>query len=154
MSEIERRLADAGVVLPELGASAGSYVPYTRAGDLVFLAGQIATQPNGQAYTGRLGENVSVEEGYQFARQCGAKLIAALKHALDGDLSRVVRVLKLNVYVNSTASFMRQPAVGDGASDIFVLAFGEAGRHARAAVGVPSLPAGAPVEADAIVQVR
>jgi enamine deaminase RidA (YjgF/YER057c/UK114 family) len=153
MSDIERKLSEAGVAIPEPGAPAGSYVPYTRAGDLVFLAGQVPTK-NGEPCVGRLGEDVSVEQGYDCARQCGAKLIGALKHALDGDLSRVVRVLKLNVYVNSTPAFTQQPAVGNGASDIFVLAFGDAGRHARAAVSVPALPSGVPVEVDAIVQVR
>lgn len=153
-SEIERRLSDAGVVLPELGSPAGSYVPYTRAGDIVFLAGQVPVKAPGQPYVGRLGEDVSVEEGKRLAGLCGAALLSALRHALGSDLGRVVRVLKLNVYVNSTAAFTQHPAVGNGASDVFVLAFGEAGRHARAAVGVPSLPSGVPVEVDAIVQVR
>jgi len=153
-SEVERRLAAAGIELPNPNAPVANYVPTTRSGNLIFVSGQIPLKAPGQPYVGRLGADVGVEEGARLAALCASTIIAHLKRELDGDLDRVTRVLKVGIFVNSTADFTQQPQVGNGASDLFVLAFGDAGRHARAAVGVTSLPLGVPVEIDAIVEVR
>ncbi|SEN21447.1 RidA family protein [Palleronia pelagia] len=153
MNTIETRLADLGVTLPDAPAPAANYVPYVQVGDLVHVSGQISMQ-DGQMMTGKLGDTVSVEDGARAARACAISLLAQLKAACDGDIDRLVRVVKLTGFVNSTADFTDQPKVINGASDFLVEALGDAGRHARSAVSAGSLPLGVSVEIEAIFQVR
>lgn len=151
MNDIDRKLADLGLTLPAAAAPVAAYVPTVEAGGLLHVSGQLPFR-DGQVITGRLGEGVSLEEGQQAAQACGLMLVAQIKAALD-DLSRVKRVVKLGVFVNSAADFTDQPKVANGASELMVALFGDAGRHARAAVGVAALPLGAAVEVDAVVEV-
>jgi len=153
MNTIETRLADLGVTLPDAPAPAANYVPYVQVGDLVHVSGQISME-DGQMMTGKLGDTVSVEDGARAARACAISLLAQLKAACDGDIDRLVRVVKLTGFVNSTADFTDQPKVINGASDFLVEALGDAGRHARSAVSAGSLPLGVSVEIEAIFQVR
>jgi enamine deaminase RidA (YjgF/YER057c/UK114 family) len=153
-SNVEKRLAEAGLRLPQPNPPVASYVPFTRSGKLVFVSGQVPLDDAGKPVTGRLGADVSIEDAQRHARTCALSILAHLRNAVDGDLDRVTAVLKVGVFVNATADFTAHPQVGNGASELFVLAFGDAGRHARAAVGVASLPAGVPVEVDAVVEVR
>ena len=148
---IDRKLADLGLSLPEAAAPVASYVPIVEAGGLLHLSGQLPFV-DGTLITGRLGDGVSLEDGQAAARACGLMIVAQLKKYL-GDLARVERIVKLGVFVNSTADFSDQPKVANGASDLMVALFGDVGKHARSAVGVPALPLGAAVEIDAIVQV-
>lgn len=154
VSEVERRLERAGIELPKPNPPVANYVPVTRSGNQLFVSGQVPFDAAGKPATGRLGADVSVELGQEYAAQCATSIIAHLRNALEGDLDKVSRVLKLQVFVNSTPEFGQQPLVANGASDRMVLAFGEAGRHARSAVGVASLPFGVPVEVDAVVEIR
>lgn len=149
---IEQNLADKGITLPEAPMPAANYVPFVQTGNLVFISGQISADENG-LITGKLGDGTSVEDGAQAARRCGLALIAQLKSAV-GDLDRVTRVVKLTGFVNSTPDFTDQPKVINGCSDLMVEVFGDAGRHARAAVSAPSLPFGVAVEIEAIFEVR
>ena len=148
---IDRKLADLGLSLPEAAAPVASYVPVVEAAGLLHLSGQLPFV-DGTLVTGRLGDGVSLEDGQAAARACGLMIVAQLKKYL-GDLARVERIVKLGVFVNSAADFTDQPKVANGASDLMVALFGDAGKHARSAVGVPVLPLGAAVEIDAIVQV-
>ena len=150
---ISARLDALGIVLPKPAAPVAAYVPAVEAGGLLHISGQLPFRPDGSLITGRLGEDRDVEAGRAAAERCGVMLLAQMKAAL-GSLDRVVRVVKLGVFVNSTANFTDQPKVANGASELMERVFGEAGRHARAAVGVPALPLGAAVEVDAIVAVR
>ena len=147
---IEDRLSDLGLTLPQAAAPVASYVPAVEAGGLLHISGQLPFR-DGQVVTGRLGAGVSLEEGQEAAKLCGLMLVAQVKAALGGDLSRVRRIVKLGVFVNSASDFTDQPKVANGASELMVALFGDAGRHARSAVGVPVLPLGAAVEVDAIV---
>ena len=149
---IEDKLRAAGIELPVAAAPAANYVPFVMHEGLLHIAGQIPFR-DGQVVRGRLGETMDVEAGRATARLCGLGLIAQMKAAL-GSLDRVERVVKLGVFVNSAADFTDQPQVANGASELMQDVFGEAGRHARAAVGVPALPRGAAVEVDAVFQVR
>jgi len=150
--EIEQKLADLGLTLPEPAAPVAAYVPVVIAGGLAHVSGQLPFI-GGKLVTGRLGEDVSLEDGAAAARACGLMILAQLKAAL-GSLDRVERVVKLGAFVNSAAAFTDQPKVANGASELMAAVFGEAGKHARSAVGVPVLPLGAAVEVDAIVAVR
>jgi len=149
----ETRLRDLGITLPDAPAPAANYVPYVIAGDLVYVSGQISNGPDG-LIMGRLGENMDVAAGAAAAKACALSLIAQLKSACDGDLSRLVQVVKLGGFVNSTADFTDQPKVINGASDFFVDVFGDAGRHARAAVSAAALPLGVAVEIEGIFQIK
>lgn len=150
---IDRKLAELGLALPEAAAPVAAYVPAVAAGGLLHVSGQLPFK-DGALMTGRLGEDRDVAYGTEAAQRCALMLVAQIKKALDGDLSRVQRVVKLGVFVNSTADFTDQPKVANGASELMQALFGEAGRHARSAVGVVALPMGAAVEVDAIVAVR
>ena len=150
-SEIEQRLAALGLALPAPAAPVAAYVPVVVSGGLAHVSGQLPFV-DGKLVTGRLGENVSVEQGTVAAQACGLMILAQLKAAL-GSLARVERVVKLGAFVNSTDEFTDQPKVANGASELMAAVFGEAGKHARSAVGVPALPLGAAVEVDAIVAV-
>ena len=147
---IEARLDKLGITLPEAAAPVASYVPVVEAGGLVHVSGQLPFV-DGKLVTGRLGENVSLEDGTEAARACGLMILAQLKAA--GLLERVERIVKLGAFVNSTPHFTDQPKVANGASELMAEVFGDAGRHARSAVGVPVLPLGAAVEVDAVVAV-
>jgi enamine deaminase RidA (YjgF/YER057c/UK114 family) len=148
---IEARLEQLGIILPVAAAPVAAYVPVVEVGGLVHVSGQLPFV-DGQLVTGRLGETVTQEQGYAAARACGLMLLAQLKAA--GLLERVERVVKLGAFVNSTGTFTDQPKIANGASELMVEVFGDAGRHARSAVGVPVLPLGAAVEVDAIAAVR
>ncbi len=149
---IEQKLAELGVELPQPAAPVASYVPAVETGGMLYISGQLPFI-DGKVVTGRLGENVSLEQGEAAARACGIMLIAQMKAAL-GSLDRVERIVKLGAFISSTPEFTAQPKVANGASDLMVQVFGPAGQHARSAVGVPVLPLGAAVEIDAIVAVR
>lgn len=149
---IENRLAELGIVLPAAAAPVAAYVPVVVAGNLAHVSGQLPFI-DGQLVLGRLGEDVTVERGAAAARACALMILAQLTAAL-GSLDRIERVVKLGAFVNSVASFTDQPKVANGASELMVEVFGEAGRHARSAVGVPVLPLGAAVEVDAIVALK
>lgn len=151
---IEQRLADLGLELPQAAAPVAAYVPAVEVNGLLHVSGQLPFTPEGALIKGRLGEDVDVAAGAEAAKRCGLMLIAQIKAALGGDLGRVERIVKLGAFIASTADFTDQPKVANGASELMVAAFGDAGRHARSAVGVPVLPLGAAVEVDAIVAVR
>ena len=148
----ETKLAELGLTLPAAAAPVATYVPVVIAGGLAYVSGQVSFV-DGALIKGRLGEDVTLDQGIAAAQGCGLMILAQLKAAL-GSLDRVERVVKLGAFINSTADFTDQPKVANGASELMVAVFGEAGKHARAAVGVPSLPLGCAVEVDAIVAVR
>jgi enamine deaminase RidA (YjgF/YER057c/UK114 family) len=149
---VEANLAELGLTIPAAAAPVAAYVPVVIVGGLAYVSGQVSFV-DGVLVKGRLGEDVSLEQGIAAAQGCGLMILAQLKAAL-GSLDRVERVVKLGAFINSTGTFTDQPKVANGASELMVAAFGEAGKHARAAVGVPSLPLGCAVEVDAIVAVR
>lgn len=149
---IENRLAELGIVLPAAAAPVAAYVPVVVTGNLAHVSGQLPFV-DGQLVTGRLGEDVSLERGAAAARACGLMILAQLQAAL-GSLDRVERIVKLGAFVNSAATFTDQPKVANGASELMAEVFGDAGKHARSAVGVPVLPLGAAVEVDAIVALK
>lgn len=149
---IEARLAELGITLPEPAAPVAAYVPVVVAGGLAHVSGQVSIV-GGQLLKGRLGEDLTLEQGVEGARACGLMILAQLKAAL-GSLDRVERVVKLGAFINSAGDFTDQPKVANGASELMAEVFGEAGKHARSAVGVPCLPLGVAVEVDAIVAVR
>jgi enamine deaminase RidA (YjgF/YER057c/UK114 family) len=153
MSKVEERLVAAGVTLPTPNAPVANYVPFVRAGDLVHISGQVSADASG-GVRGVVGEDVDFETAVRAARLCGINLLAQMKAACDGDLDRVVRVMKLGGFVQAGPAFFDIPKVVNGCSDVMVEAFGEAGRHARSAVGVYRLPLNFAVEVDAVVQVR
>lgn len=150
--DIEKHLASLGIELPQAATPAANYVPFVVTGNLVFVAGQITVWNGEIKYKGKLGDDVSVEDGYQAARLCGLNLIAQVKNAAGGDLDRVVRVVKLTGFVNSTPGFTDQPEVVNGASDLMVEVFGDAGKHARAAVSAGALPRNVAVEVEGIFE--
>ncbi len=150
---IDSRLAELGIALPEAAAPVAAYVPAVEVGGLLHISGQISFAEDGSLITGRLGEGLSLEQGQAAARRCGIMLLAQIKKAL-GSLDRVERIVKLGVFVNSHGDFTDQPKVANGASELMQEVFGEAGRHARSAVGVPVLPLGVAVEVDAIVAIK
>ena len=149
-ADITAKLASLGLTLPEPAAPVASYVPAVEAGGCLYISGQLPFI-DGALVTGTLGADVSVEDGQAAAQACGLMLIAQIKKALGGDLGRVKRIVKLGVFVASTADFTDQPKVANGASDLMEAVFGDAGKHARSAVGVPALPLNAAVEIDAVV---
>ncbi|CAN7323979.1 RidA family protein [Phenylobacterium sp. LjRoot164] len=153
MSKVEERLSALGLTLPQPNPPVANYVPFVRAGDLVHISGQVSLDAGG-GIRGTVGEEVDLETAKAAARLCGINLIAQMKAACDGDLDRVVRVVKLGGFVQAGANFLEIPQVVNGASDLMVEAFGDAGKHARSAVGVYRLPLGFSVEVDAVVQVR
>jgi enamine deaminase RidA (YjgF/YER057c/UK114 family) len=150
---IDDRIAELGINLPQPAAPVASYVPAVESGGLLHISGQISFAEDGTLIRGRLGEDMELQEGIAAARRCGVMLLAQMKAAL-GSLDRVDRVVKLGVFVNSAPTFTDQPKVANGASELMQDVFGEAGRHARSAVGVAALPLGVAVEVDAIVAVK
>ena len=153
MSQVEDRLAAQGITLPQPVAPVANYVPFVRVGALVHISGQVSLDAGG-GVRGVVGEDVDMEAAKGAARLCGINLIAQMRAACDGDLDRVVRVVKLGGFVQAGPGFFEIPQVVNGASDVMVLAFGDAGKHARSAVGVYRLPMNFAVEVDAVVEVR
>lgn len=149
---IEQRLLDLGITLPAAPAPAANYVPYVHSGNLLFVSGQISMGPDGMI-TGKLGADLSVEQGAAAAQACALSLLAQVRAACDGDLTRLKRVVKLTGFVNSTADFGDQPKVINGASDILVEILGEAGRHSRSAVSAAALPFNVAVEIEGMFEI-
>ncbi len=148
----EQRLARLGLELPAPPAAVASFQPYVRTGTTVYVSGQIATRDGQLVATGRLGDGVDVATGQEAARACALNVLAQLHEAAGGSLDAVARLVKLTVFVASTAEFTGQPQVADGASQLLVEVLGPAGAHARSAVGVTALPLGSPVEVEAIAE--
>lgn len=148
---VEAQIAELGLVLPDAPAPAANYVPYVQSGALLFVSGQVSAGPDG-LITGKLGADLDVDAGAEAARACALALIAQVRAACGGDLTRLRRVVKLTGFVNCTPDFTDQPKVVNGASDLMVAVFGAAGRHARAAVGAPSLPLGVAVEIEGVFE--
>jgi enamine deaminase RidA (YjgF/YER057c/UK114 family) len=149
---IEARLGELGVTLPVPAAPVANYVAHMKSGNQLFISGQVPMGPNGPEYKAKLGENASVEDGQAAARLCAINILAQAKVAL-GDLDKIVQLVKIVGFVNSTPDFTDQPKVVNGASDFMVEALGEKGRHARSAVGVAALPLGVAVEVEAIFEI-
>lgn len=152
-SQIEARLAELGLSLPDAPAPAANYVPYVIDGTTLYVSGQISAGPDGMI-TGKLGQDMSVEDGARAARRCALALLAQVRAAAGGDLDRLDQVLKLTGFVNSTPDFGDQPKVINGASDLLVEVLGAAGRHTRSAVSAASLPFGVAVEIDGFFRLR
>ncbi|MBL0769447.1 RidA family protein [Sphingopyxis sp. XHP0097] len=151
--DIAAKLAELGLELPKPAAPVAAYVPTVEAGGLLHISGQLPFR-DGQVVTGRLGTDMDEATGYDAARRCALMLVAQIGQALGGDWSRVDKIVKLGVFVNSDPAFTQQPKVANGASELMEQLFGDTGRHARSAVGVAALPLGAAVEVDAIVAVK
>lgn len=151
MTDIASRIAELGLTLPEAAAPVAAYVPAVLVGNLLHISGQVSME-NGERMTGRIGEDRDLEYGQRAARACGLMLLAQIDKAVG--LDRVERIVKLGVFVNSAPDFTGQPQVANGASELMQDVFGDAGRHARSAVGVPVLPLGVAVEIDAVVAVK
>lgn len=151
--KIDARLTELGITLPPAPAPAANYVPYVVTGNLVFISGQVAVAP-GEKHLGKLGSELTVEQGQKAARACALNILAQLREACGGDLDRVRRCVKLGGFVNCVPNFADMPKVVNGASDLMVEVFGDAGRHARFAVGAPNLPAGFAVEVDAVFEIE
>lgn len=153
MNAIDERLHAAGVALPEAAAPAANYVPWVRTGNLVFTAGQLPLRDGKLTATGLLGRDLATSEGAEVARQCAINILSQLKAAV-GDLEKIEKIVKISVFVASTPDFVEQHLVANGASNFLVEILGDAGKHARSAVGMASLPLNAPVEIEAIAQVK
>ena len=152
--KIDQRLAELKLELPNPASPMANYVPAVRSGNLLFLSGQICQWNGERRFVGKLGRDFTVEQGQEAARLCGLNLLAQAKAALGGDLDRIVRCVRLGGFVNSTADFLEQPRVVNGASDLMVDVLGDAGRHARTAIGTNVLPFDLAVEVDAIFEVK
>jgi enamine deaminase RidA (YjgF/YER057c/UK114 family) len=153
-NRIDRRLADLEIELPQASTPGANYVPFARSGNLVFMTGQLSQWNGERRFIGKLGREWRLEDGQQAARLCALNLVAHLKNALDGDLDRMTRCLRVAGYVNSMPDFTEQSQVLNGASDLFVEVFGDAGRHTRMAVGVAALPYDVAVEVEAVFEAR
>ena len=151
--KIDARLQEIGIALPQSVPPAANYVPWTRTGNLVFIAGQIPVKDGKDLHSGKLGAGVTLEQGREAARLCAITILSQAKAALDGDLDRVVRCVRLTGFVNAVPDYGDHPQVVNGASDLMVEVFGDRGRHTRAAVGAASLPRNVCVEVDAIFEV-
>ncbi len=150
--KIDTRLAELNIALPTPPAPVASYVPYVVSGSLVFISGQVTMEAGGLKYVGIVGQDLTLEDGQAAARICAINVLAQAKAAAGGDLDRIARCVKLSVFVNAVPGFTQQPEVANGASDLIVQVLGEAGRHARAAVGAGSLPRNVAVEVEAVFE--
>ena len=153
ISKAEQRLQEIGVSIPDAPTPAANYLPFTRTGNLVFVSGQVPFVDGKLSVTGTVGKDASIEDAQGQAKVCAINLLAQLKVACDGDLDRVVQVVKLGAFVASTDDFYSQPVVVNAASDLMVAAFGDAGRHARFAVGSNALPLNCLVEIDGVFEI-
>jgi len=153
MGKVEQKLAELGYELPEVARPVAVYVPAVRTGNLLFVSGQVAKKGDGLLYRGHVGHEVTLEQGYECARQCALNALAVIKAEI-GDLDRVRRVVKVLGWVNSAPGFNQQPQVINGASELLVQIFGERGQHARSAVSAHELPLDSPVELEMIVEVE
>ena len=151
--QIEQHLKSLGLSVPTASTPVANYVPWVRTGALVFVSGQLPLENGTVAQTGIVGKDLTTEQAYGAAKLCALNLIAQVRNACDGDLDRVTRVVKLTGFVACTAAFTEHPQVINGASDVMVQVFGDAGRHSRAAVGAPALPRGASVEVEAVFEI-
>jgi len=151
--KIDARLKELGITLPEPPAPVASYVPTVVSGNLVFVSGQVTMSAEGLKYVGKVGADISLEDGKAAARLCAVNVIAQVKAACGGDLDRVKRCVRVGVFVNATPDFTQHPEVANGASDLFQDVFGDAGKHARAAVGAGSLPRGVAAEVEAVFEI-
>ena len=149
---IKARIAELGISLPSGAAPVANYVPYVISGNLVFVSGQVTLGPNGLEYVGIVGKDFDVEQGRKAARLCALNIIGQLDKATNGDLDRIKRIVKVTGFVNAAPGFDKHPEVVNGASDLLVEVFGDAGKHARAAVGAGSLPRNVAVEVEAIAE--
>ena len=152
--DFDKKIKDLNIDLPKAAAPVGSYLATIEVGKLLYISGQISIDKDGNLIKGKLGENLSVEQGYEAAKRCALSIVSQTKNHLSGDLSRIKSCIKLTGFVNSTDDFTEQPKVINGASDIIVKIFGEAGMHSRAAVSTNSLPLGVAVEVDAIFEIN
>ena len=150
----EENLKKLNIILPEAKAPVGSYVATKKIGNLLFISGQISIDENGELIKGKVGKELNTEAGYAAAKRCALSIITQAKNACEGDLSKIKSCVKLTGFVNSTNDFIEQPKVINGASDLIVTVFGEAGMHTRAAVSTNSLPLGVAVEIDAIFELN
>jgi enamine deaminase RidA (YjgF/YER057c/UK114 family) len=151
--EVDARLNDLGISVPEAAAPVANYVGFVRSGNLVFVSGQVPVKDGKFHYQGKVGAEISLEEAQEAAKLCAINIIGQLKAACGGDLDRVQRIVKLGGFVNSVPEFGDQPKVINGASDLMVAVFGEKGKHSRAAVSAGALPLGVAVEIDAVVEI-
>jgi enamine deaminase RidA (YjgF/YER057c/UK114 family) len=152
MAEIENKLQGLGLSLPKAAPAAANYIPFVISGKTLYIAGQIPFLNGEKMHMGRLGENMGIDEGKKAAEACALNILAQANAAVGGDWSKIVRLVKLGGFVNCTPDFDQMPAVVNGASDLMVAVMGESGKHARFAVGAPSLPLGVAVEVDAIFE--
>ena len=152
--KIEDKINELKIILPEAKPPVGSYVATKISGNLLFISGQISIDKNGELIKGKVGKDLSADQGYEAAKRCGLSLVAQAKEACNGDLSRIKSCVKLTGFVNSTEDFTEQPKVINGASDLIASIFGDAGMHTRAAVSANSLPLGVSVEVDAIFELN
>ena len=150
----EEKIKELKIVLPEAKAPVGSYIAAKKVGNLLFISGQISINSNGELIKGKIGKDLSLEDGYNAAKNCGLSIISQVKKACDDDLSKVKSCIKLTGFVNSTDDFIDQPKIINGASDLIASVFGESGMHTRAAVSTNSLPLGVAVEVDAIFELN
>ena len=150
----DQKIKDLKIQLPDAKAPVGSYVATKISGKLLYISGQISINSNGELIKGKVGKNLTTEEAYSAAKRCGLSIVAQVKKACDGDLSKVKSCIKLTGFVNSTDEYIEQPKVINGASDLIASIFGEAGMHTRAAVSTNSLPLGVSVEVDAIFELN
>ena len=152
--QIDAKLQELGITIPEAAAPVANYVGWVKSGDMVFVSGQVTLQDGDFKYIGKLGDSISLEDGQAAARLCAINIIAQLKAACGGDLDKVKRIVKLGGFVNSTPDFTQQPQVINGASDLMVEVFGDKGKHTRAAVSAGSLPLGVAVEVDCVAELE
>lgn len=154
MSNVEKKLSALGITLPTPAAPVANYVGFVKSGDQIFVSGQLPFEAGKLQFVGKVGSEISVDDAKKAARLCAIGILAQLKIATEGNLDRVTRCIKLGIFVNGDANFKDHPAVANGASDLMVEALGDAGKHARAAVGSGSLPFGVSVEVDAIFEIK
>ncbi|MDX2082448.1 MAG: RidA family protein [Rickettsiales bacterium] len=154
MSNIENKLTSLGIILPTPAAPVANYVGFVKSGNQVFISGQLPIENGEVKFIGKVGSEISIEDAKKAARLCAINILAQVKMACDGNLNHVVRCVKLGVFVNADANFSDHPSVANGASDLMVEVLGDAGKHARAAVGSGSLPRGVSVEVDAVFEIK
>ena len=154
MNKIDRKLESLGIEIPDAPVPAANYVPCIISNNLAFIAGQIPFKDGKIEYTGKVGKDIDIPTAKEVARLCALNIVAVLKTSLDGDLSRVVRCIKLGIFVSCVENFNKQPEVANGASDLMIEVFGENGKHSRFAVGTNNLPRNVPVEVDGIFEIN